>query len=194
MIRKEFSCSRQPESSDPDTKNPGVENDDNKSLDMFAYLIRRAGLSIMIVVLVLFSLFALIRLIPGDPVSIALGPRATPEIEARFIEKMHLDEPWYIQLSVFLWGVMHGDLGKDVFSDRDVSDIIFAQLPYTIILAVTGLGWAVLFGIPLGCFSAAYRNSLLDRITGIISVGAIAVPSFEEIAKGIEFELSHHFP
>jgi peptide/nickel transport system permease protein len=66
----------------------------------------------------------------------------------------------------------------DVFSERSVARIVGEQLPYTLILAVVGLGWAVLLGIPLGCISAVRPNSLLDRITGLLSVGTIAVPSF----------------
>ncbi|THB81576.1 MAG: ABC transporter permease [Desulfobacteraceae bacterium] len=145
---------------------------------MLFYIIQRIGLSVLILFLVLLTLFALIHIIPGDPVSIALGPRATPEIEARFIEKMHLDKPWYEQFVVFAVGALKGDLGEDIFTGQKVSDIIFSQLPYTIALALSGLGWAVCIGIPLGCFSASYPNSLLDRMLGVISVGTIAMPSF----------------
>ncbi|MGR3316521.1 ABC transporter permease [Roseovarius indicus] len=145
---------------------------------MISYLIRRTGLSLVIVALVIVALFLMIHLIPGDPVSIALGPRATPEAEARFIEKMKLDQPIYVQLAAFFGNLLTGDLGRDIFTDRPVLDLVLAQLPNTVILAVASLGWAIVIGIPLGCFSAAHPNSAADRITGILSVGTIAVPSF----------------
>ncbi|MGI9395787.1 MAG: ABC transporter permease [Boseongicola sp.] len=145
---------------------------------MIAYLVRRTGLALVIVALVIVVLFLMIHLIPGDPITIALGPRATPEAEARFIAKMRLDQPIYIQLAAFFGNLFTGDLGNDIFTDRPVLDLVLAQLPNTIILAVAGLGWAVVLGIPLGCLSAAHPNSLADRITGILSVGTIAVPSF----------------
>ncbi len=145
---------------------------------MWIYAIKRIGLSFVIVLLATLALFALLHMIPGDPVSIALGPRATPEIQARYIEKMHLDEPVAVQFFIFVGNVLQGDLGADVFSDRPVALTISEQLPFTLVLVVTALGWAALIGIPLGCFSAVRPNSLLDRITGVFSVGTIAVPSF----------------
>ncbi len=145
---------------------------------MWIYAIKRIGLSVVIVLLATLALFALLHMIPGDPVSIALGPRATPEIQARYIEKMHLNEPVVVQFFIFVGNVLQGDLGADVFSDRPVVLTISEQLPFTLVLVVTALGWAALVGIPLGCFSAVRPNSLLDRITGVFSVGTIAVPSF----------------
>ena len=71
-----------------------------------------------------------------------------------------------------------GDLGVDVFSDREVADIVFEQWPYTLVLVLAAIGGATLLGIPLGCFSAIRRNSLLDRITAVMSVAFIAIPSF----------------
>ncbi len=145
---------------------------------MWIYAIKRIGLSAVIILLALLALFALLHMIPGDPVSIALGPRATPEIQARYAEKMHLNEPVVVQFFIFLGNVLQGDLGADVFSERSVTLTVSEQLPFTMILAVTALAWSALIGIPLGCFSAVRPNSLLDRITGVFSVGTIAVPSF----------------
>ena len=145
---------------------------------MWIYAIKRIGLSVVIVCLAALALFALLHLIPGDPVSIALGPRATPEIQARYAEKMHLDEPVVVQFLIFAGNVLQGDLGSDVFSERPVALTVAEQLPYTLVLAFAGLGWSALIGVPLGCFSAVRPNSLVDRITGVFSVGTIAVPSF----------------
>lgn len=145
---------------------------------MWIYAIKRIGLSVVIVCLAALALFALLHLIPGDPVSIALGPRATPEIQARYAEKMHLDEPVVVQFLIFAGNVLQGDLGSDVFSERPVALTVAEQLPYTLVLAFAGLGWSALIGVPLGCFSAVRPNSLVDRITGVFSVGTIAMPSF----------------
>jgi peptide/nickel transport system permease protein len=145
---------------------------------MWIYALKRIGLSAVIILLALLALFALLHMIPGDPVSIALGPRATPEIQARYAEKMHLNEPVVVQFFIFVGNVLQGDLGADVFSERSVTLTVSEQLPFTMILAVTALAWSALIGIPLGCFSAVRPNSLLDRITGVFSVGTIAVPSF----------------
>jgi peptide/nickel transport system permease protein len=145
---------------------------------MWMYSIKRIGLSLLIVFFALLVLFSLLHIIPGDPASIALGPRATPEIQAAYAAKMHLDEPVFKQFTIYLGNVLRGDLGVDVFSNRKVSLTIAEQLPYTIVLAGTALLWAALLGIPLGCFSAIRPHSLWDHATGIISVGTIAIPSF----------------
>jgi peptide/nickel transport system permease protein len=135
-------------------------------------------LSIAIVCVAMLFLLSAIHLVPGDPAGIALGPRATPEMREDFRIRMGLDKPFVVQYVRFLGNVVTGDLGVDVWSSRPVAGIIREQLPHTLALAFTGLGWAVILGIPLGCFSAARQNSWLDRFVGIISVSAIAVPSF----------------
>ncbi len=91
---------------------------------------------------------------------------------------MHLDKPLYYQFAIFVGNVVQGDLGNDVFSNRSVSLTMLELLPFTIILAFTALAWSALVGIPLGCLSAIKPNTWIDRFTGILSVGTIAVPSF----------------
>jgi peptide/nickel transport system permease protein len=91
---------------------------------------------------------------------------------------MGLDRPLVVQLGMFYAGLARGDLGVDPFSNREVSDIVFEQLPFTLVLVLAAIGGASLLGIPLGCFSAIRRNSLLDRLTGVMSVAFIAIPSF----------------
>ena len=145
---------------------------------MWMYALKRCGLAVVIILFAVAALFALLHLIPGDPVSIALGPRATPEVQARYAEKMHLDEPLIVQFGIFVGNALTGDLGMDVFSERSVTLIVLSQLPFTIVLALAGLGWAAILGIPLGCLSAIRPNSWVDRVTGLFSVGTIAVPSF----------------
>jgi len=95
-----------------------------------------------------------------------------------FRERMGLDRPIPVQFARFVGHAMTGDLGEDVWSRASVAGIVLQELPHTVVLAVTGLGWAVLIGIPLGCFSAMRRGSLLDSITGVLTVSANTVPSF----------------
>ena len=145
---------------------------------MLIYLIKRLGLAVAVICAVVVVLFSLLHLIPGDPATIALGPRATPEAIARYATKMHLDQPVWMQFLIYLQNAIQGDLGVDVFSDRPVAAIVGERLGFTLALITTGLGWAILMGVPLGCLAAVSPNSWLDRITGILSVGTIAVPSF----------------
>jgi peptide/nickel transport system permease protein len=145
---------------------------------MWIYTLRRLGLSIVIISVAMAMLFLMIYLVPGDPASIALGPRATPEMREALRAKMGLDQPIPIQFVNFFWNVLQGDLGIDVWSNRSVSVIVSEALPYTLVLIFTGLGWAILLGIPMGCYSAIRRNSWVDKLIGVLSVSVIAVPAF----------------
>ena len=145
---------------------------------MLLYTVKRMGLAILIVCLAMLMLLSAIHLVPGDPAGIALGPRATPEMRAEFRALMGMDQPFLLQYFRFLGNVVTGDLGADVWSKRPVSTMIAEQLPHTIALAMVGLGWSILLGIPMGCYSAVHRNSITDKLTGVLSVGCIAIPSF----------------
>ena len=123
-------------------------------------------------------MFFMIHLVPGDPARILLGPRATPEMIADISMRMGLDQPLIIQLVKFLGNILKGDLGMDVISNRPVTAIVFGQLPYTLWLIFSAIFGAMLIGIPLGCYSALHRNTLADRISGVISVTCITAPSF----------------
>ncbi len=145
---------------------------------MLRFITQRSLLALLILLLAVTLLFAMIHMMPGDPASVILGPKASPELKAELNERMGLDQPMLIQLGRFYAGLARGDLGVDVFTDRAVADIVFEQLPYTLVLVLAAIGGATLLGIPLGCFSAIKRNSFLDRLTAVMSVAFIAIPSF----------------
>lgn len=145
---------------------------------MMFFAIRQVVMALITLSVSMTILFSLIYLVPGDPASIALGPRATPEMIALLREKMGLDLPIYVQLANFVWNTLRGDLGVDVWSNRSVGAIVFEALPYTLVLTVVGIGWAIILGIPLGVYSAVNRDSLIEKAIGMLSVGAIAIPSF----------------
>lgn len=145
---------------------------------MLVYTLQRLGLAVLICIIAMTAMFAAVYLIPGDPATIALGPRATPEMKSALTVRMGLDQPIIMQLARFFASALQGNLGHDVWSNRSVTRMVLDQLPFTLALTVAGLGWAVLLGVPLGCYSAIRRNSVVDRITGVLSVAVIAVPSF----------------
>ena len=145
---------------------------------MGLFLLRRLGLAIVIVVVAVTLLYAMIHAVPGDPAAIILGPRATPELMTALREKMGLNEPFPVQVLTFFADALRGDLGTDIISNRPVADIVMGQLPHTLILIVASIAWAALIGIPLGAYSAVRRNTVIDKITGVLSVGTIAIPNF----------------
>lgn len=145
---------------------------------MFFYLLRRLLLAASVMLLAISLLFCLVFLVPGDPASVALGPRATEAQKQALREHMGLDRPAIVQIGRFIGNVAAGDLGEDVLTHRPVSQLIARALPNTLILALSAIAWAIILGIPLGCWAALRRNSLADRLIGLLSTSVIALPAF----------------
>ncbi len=145
---------------------------------MLHYAVRRFALAALIVFVAVTAMFLMIRAVPGDPVQIMLGPRATPELQARLTAELALDQPIWNQLAIFYGNLLQGDLGVDVFSGRPVTSIVLQQLPYTLELIVASILWSASLGIALGAYAAAHPNTLIDRITAAVSVAFVAAPAF----------------
>ncbi|CDX60392.1 Binding-protein-dependent transport systems inner membrane component [Mesorhizobium plurifarium] len=145
---------------------------------MLAYAVKRIGLGLLILVLVMVAMYAAVFLVPGDPATVALGPRATPELKRLLIERMGLDQPVWWQIVEFFRNALTGNLGYDVWSNRPVSTLVLEALPNTLVLGLTALAVALLIGVPLGCLSVMRRGTAADAAIGVLSVGVIAVPSF----------------
>ncbi len=145
---------------------------------MLTYTLQRVALAMAIVFVAISALFTIMVTLPGDPTTVLLGPRATPEIRAEFRLQMGLDNPIYVQVADFWGRVLTGDLGTDYYRSRPVAVAVFSALPHTMALVFGAIFWSASLGIVLGAFSADNRNSLLDRVTGVLSVAFIAAPSF----------------
>ena len=145
---------------------------------MLAYVLKRLAMTALVLLVVMTFLAALVHLIPGDPVTTILGPRADPELSKIVRDQMQLDLPVPEQIWNFITGALHGDLGVDFVSDEDVTSLVFSALPHTIVLAVSSLVLAIGIGVPLGVYAATHPNTWLDRVMGLISVSFITVPSY----------------
>ena len=145
---------------------------------MGSYVIRQVCLAAGVLLTAIIILFCLIYLVPGDPATIALGPRATPEQKEVFRQVMGLDQPIPVQALRFIGNLARGDLGTDLLTRQPVATLVLSALPRTVVLALVGLGWAILIAIPLGCVSALRPDSWMDRLIGLFSTSVIALPSF----------------
>lgn len=145
---------------------------------MFIYTVKRFALAALILIVAVTAMFLMIRAVPGDPVSIMLGPRATPELKTSLIAQMALDQPIWKQLLIYYGGLLRGDLGIDVFSGRSVVDIVFQQLPYTLEMITLSVIWSATLGIALGAYAAAHPNTIIDRLAAAVSVSFVAAPAF----------------
>ena len=143
---------------------------------MIIYTIKRVLLAMLIVACAVSTMFLMIHAVPGDPANVMLGPRATPEIKEALRARLHLDQPLTTQLFYFFKGLVSGNFGFDLRSNRPVLDIVLEQLPHTLILVSSALIVSML-GVPVGCYAAIHRNGKFDRIVGAISVSIIAMPA-----------------
>jgi peptide/nickel transport system permease protein len=135
-------------------------------------------MTVAVVLLVMLFLAGIVHLVPGDPASLILGPRATEGMILQTREEMGLDDPIPVQIADFFVRALQGDLGRDFVSNRSVISLVRNALPHTLALALASLAMAVVVGIPLGVLAATRPDSLLDRVTSLVSVSFITMPSY----------------
>ncbi|CAG1011243.1 Glutathione transport system permease protein GsiC [Anaerolineales bacterium] len=145
---------------------------------MLSYIVKRFLMTLLVLLFVIIFLSLLVHIVPGDPATTILGPRATPGLIEKMRAAMDLDKPIYVQIGNFLLNILHGSLGTDAVTGAPITKLVGSALPHTLILAVTSLSLAILFGIPMGVFSATHPNSLADRILAIISISFTTIPSY----------------
>jgi len=145
---------------------------------VLSYLVRRLLAVIPVMAVVVTVVFLLIHLIPGDPVSVMLGPDATPaQIEATR-KALGLDRPLPAQLLGFYGRVLRGDLGQSYFLDRPVVTALAERTEPTLMLMACALLVAVVIGVPSGVVAAARRGSVWDRLLMLGSLLGVCVPGF----------------
>jgi len=135
-------------------------------------------MTLVVILIVITFLAVLIHLIPGDPVTTIMGPRASPALAQIVRHNMGLDKSVPVQVLDFIVGAFQGKLGVDFVSNVPVTTLIFGALPQTLALAFTSLLIAVVVGIPVGVFAAKHANGLVDRLLAIVSVSFITMPAF----------------
>ena len=145
---------------------------------MGRYAMRRLLVMIPVILLVTIGVAGMMRLVPGDPATLALGQQATEEDRDRFREKYHLNDPFIVQY-VNWWGdVAQGNLGTSVVQRTNVTDELKDKLPSTLELLILGTFFTIIIGVPLGVVSALKQNSILDYFIRFLSILGLSVPSF----------------
>jgi len=122
--------------------------------------------------------FVLARVIPGDPARLALGESATPQSIEALRHEMGLDKPIYEQYWIYLKGLLQGDLGRSIRTNRPVLQDLLAYFPATLELTLVAMVMTILIAIPLGILSALRRNSLIDHLTRLGALAGVSMPIF----------------
>lgn len=145
---------------------------------MGRYILKRLMMLIPVLLIAGVAAFFVTNLMPGDPVRLMLGDFATEQQVAEMTARLGFDKPLYIRFFIWAGNVLKGDFGSSIFLDTSVTNAIISRLEPTMLLAVTGLFFGLIIGIPLGMVSALKKDTLLDKLSIGISLIGISIPSF----------------
>ena len=128
---------------------------------------------------VTFLTFAMVALLPGDPVDTILGtgPRA-PGIEEQIREDLNLDDPFFVRYFAWLGDALQGDLGTSYITDQPVAETIQSRLPVTAQLAIMSITIALVVAIPVGILGAYKQGKWPDTVTSSAAQVALSIPNF----------------
>ncbi|WP_280153114.1 ABC transporter permease subunit [Piscinibacter sp. XHJ-5] len=146
---------------------------------MFAFLLKRLGLVLPTFIGITLLVFALIRLLPGDPVEALSGERGmTEERYQRLSQQFGLDRPLTVQYADYVWRAVRGDLGHSTITHEPVFTEFIARFPATIELSVVAMLFALVVGLPAGIVAALKRNTALDYTVMGASLTGYSMPIF----------------
>lgn len=145
---------------------------------MISFLLRRLLYSVVVLFGVLVVVFALVHLVPGDPVRIALGTRYTPEAYQALRSASGLDRPLIAQFFSYAGSALTGDLGVSFRNGEPVTATLLERLPATVSLALVGILIALAIALPAGIYSALHRGRAGDGIVRVASQFGVSIPDF----------------
>lgn len=143
-----------------------------------AYLAQRFAALVWVLLGISVVVFLVLRLTPGDPAMLLLGPVATAEDLSRLRREFGLDAPLYVQYGIWLWHVLHGDLGRSITMHRPVLAEALLKLQATALLTGAALLVSSVVGIAAGVLAGWKRNSVADRLGMVLALIGVSVPVF----------------
>jgi peptide/nickel transport system permease protein len=145
---------------------------------VLTFIVRRILSLVPVLIGISVVVFLLLRLTPGDPATVMLGERATPEKVAVLREQLGLNRPLWEQYIEFVGRIVRGDLGRSIVSNNPVADELGNRLPATVELVVFSMCWGLLIGLPMGVIAALKRNTLVDIVSMVIALLGVSIPIF----------------
>jgi len=150
------------------------------------YVAQRLAEAVPVLLLASVLVFSILHLVPGDPIdamigaaSFGVGDRTAQEqLVAQLREQLGLNDPLPLQYLRWLWNATHLDLGESFIRHQPVMKLIGERLPSTVELAGAALVLSVSLGVVLGLLAAVKRNSPIDRLVMLFSLGGVSIPSF----------------
>lgn len=151
----------------------------DKPLLMIKFLVKRLLLTVPTFIALMFVTFLAIRLVPGDPVEVRTGERGiSAERLAYFRHELGLDQPVWKQFVDYVWQLLHGDFGTSLSTSEKVLTEFFTLFPATLELALAGMLFSIIIGIPAGVVAAVKRGSWFDHTLMGAAVTGFSMPIF----------------
>lgn len=145
---------------------------------MLKFILKRLGISVLIVFLISIFAFSLMHILPGDPARLALGEDASQEdVDALRVE-LNLDKPLITQYLLWVKGVFQGNFGESIVYNRPVRAMLQEKLPRTVSLGIPAMLISAIFGITFGVISAIKRGKFIDQIITFLSTLGAGTPVF----------------
>jgi peptide/nickel transport system permease protein len=138
---------------------------------------RLIGMAIVMAIVVTV-VFIIVRITPGDPAAVMLGPEATAADIAALRDRLGLDAPLPVQFGVYVLDLLRGDLGTSIFLNMPVTEALAQRAEPTFFLTLFSLLIATLIALPVGVLSAYWRGSIFDQVATTLAMFAASVPSF----------------
>lgn len=145
---------------------------------MLVYIARRLIMSALILLGVSFITFALLYLLPADPVRQIAGRSATPETVANIRAQLGLDQPFIVQYARYLGSLLQGDLGRSYLQKTEVGTLIVSRLPASLLLMAGAIVCELILGLTMGVVAALRRGTGTDNILMIVSFVGVSAPQF----------------
>ena len=144
------------------------------------FLLRRLGTSVLLLVGVTIVTFLLTNLVPGDPVTAALGegPARNPATREAFIRAHGLDQPLWTQYGLYVANLLHGDLGTSLSTGRPVTTDLATAIPATLELAIASIIVSLAVALVLGTVAAYRRGLVADQVVRVVSLVGLSIPTF----------------
>jgi peptide/nickel transport system permease protein len=137
---------------------------------------QRLLLLVPILLAVSVVVFVMMRVLPGDA-AMAFAVENPAQL-AKLRQEMGLDKPIYVQYGIWLWRMLHGDMGRSIQLRKPVIDVLLPQFVNTLILAAGSFLLAVVVGWAVGILSATKQYSLADRLTMLVTLFGVSMPAF----------------
>ncbi len=148
---------------------------------MIIYLAKRITYLIPVIFLLSIFVFAMLHLLPGNPADIMMSGQLTvedPAMRTALMKELGLDKPIPVQYGMWLWRALHGNFGRSVYSQVEVSTLILSRFPATLFLAFSAMIISILIALPAGIISAVKRQKLADYGAMTFALLGVSIPQF----------------